>query len=88
MVTFGENNKADISYPCSWKYKVVVDASQKLDIEVDKILLQREYSCAYSHKSKNNKYKSYSIEILLFNDEERVFFFDKLKELDGVKFVL
>jgi len=88
VVTFTENNKADISYPCSWKYKVVVNASQKIDTLLAEILKQKEYSCAFSHKSKNGKYSSYGIEILVFNEEERILFFDKLKELVGVKFVL
>ncbi len=88
MVTFTDNNKAEIAYPCSWKYKVVVNATQKIDSLLAEILIQREYSCAFSHKSKNSKYKSYGIEILVFNEEERLLFFDKLKELDGVKFVL
>ncbi|OQX73644.1 MAG: hypothetical protein B6D59_05055 [Campylobacteraceae bacterium 4484_4] len=88
VITFGEHDKPEIVYPCEWEYKVIVDAEYDIGELTGELLGEREHTLKPSNTSKGGKYRSYSIRLLVHNEEERRFLFDAFKKGERVKMVL
>ena len=85
---FDDDKKADISYPSSWEYKIMIQDTSLLQKIVQNILKSRKYTSELSHKSKSGKYTSFNISLIVENEEERLMFFDDFKQHKDVSFVL
>lgn len=81
-----EGKKPQISYPCEWQYKIVVDGDLPAKEEVEKVLEGKNFTFKESHKSSEGKYESYNISLTVENEEERLKIFDALKTIS--KYVL
>lgn len=81
-----EGKKPKIDYPCEWKYKIVVDETLPAKEEVEKLLGDKKFTIAESHKSSHGKYESYNISLEVESEEERLKIFDALKSIS--KYVL
>ncbi|MBE2984012.1 DUF493 domain-containing protein [Campylobacter sp. RM9344] len=80
------NQKPTISYPVFWEYKVIFDAKDDVKKRVLDIVGNREHKLVFSKFSKDKKYASYNVNVLVFGDEERLEIFSALKH--SAKFVL
>ncbi|MCP5062992.1 MAG: DUF493 domain-containing protein [Ignavibacteriae bacterium] len=80
--------KLHLDYPCSWKYKIVLLENINVKKIVKDILLEREHSLKDSNTSKKGKYKSYSIELIVHNDDDRKELYNLLGEHTDIKMVL
>ncbi|MCD8213174.1 MAG: DUF493 domain-containing protein [Campylobacter sp.] len=78
--------KADIKYPTCWEYKVIFDVNDAIDDKILEIVGNREHKKNFSKFSKNKKYASYDISVLVFGDEERLEIFSAFKHC--AKYVL
>ena len=80
--------KLQLDYPCNWKYKLVV--LEKIDIKsvVKDIILNREHSIKESKVSKKGKYKSYTLELLVHNDDDRKGIYETLGDHKDIKMVI
>jgi putative lipoic acid-binding regulatory protein len=83
-----DDKELEIIYPCEWSYKVIIDAKEEIGIISACVLGDREHSCKKSNNSKSGKYKSYKIDILVFNDDDRHEIFREFKSHNSVKMVL
>lgn len=80
------NKKAKIDYPTHWEYKVIFDASDEAETKVKDIVKDREFKLVFSKFSKDKKYASYDLTVLVLSEEERLEIFSALKH--EAKYVL
>nr|WP_211436913.1 DUF493 family protein [Campylobacter curvus] len=80
------NGKPDIKYPIFWEYKVIFDASEDANAKISQIVKDREHKVKFSKFSKDEKYASYDVSVLVFSEEERLEIFSALKH--SAKYVL
>lgn len=80
------NKKPKIDYPTHWEYKVIFDASDEAEAKVKDIVKDREFKLVFSKFSKDKKYASYDLAVLVLSEEERLEMFSALKH--EAKYVL
>jgi len=81
-------HKLELNYPCLWKYKVVLLETTKIKNILKDIFGQREHLMKESNVSKKGKYKSYSIELIVHNEDDRKELYELLGSHDEIKMVL
>ncbi len=81
-------HKLELEYPCSWKYKIVLLESTNIKSISKDIFCQREHSIKESKVSKKGKFKSYTIELIVHNDDDRKELYKLLGEHKEIKMVL
>ena len=82
------DKKLELEYPCSWEYKLVVLESCNIKKCVKEVVLDREHTLKISKTSSKGKFKSYSLEMLVHNDDDRTELFRLLGEHIDIKMVL
>lgn len=87
MANLLENKKLKLEYPCLWQYKIVVLKDEKVEDTVISVV-NREYKLKESKNSKNGKYKSFNLELLVDSEEDRVSIFNQFKKCSDIKMVL
>ncbi len=80
--------KLKLEYPCTWCYKVIGEDKQSIQKAIKKIILEKPHTLRESNKSKNGKYVSINLELLVDNEDERLFIYNALKDHQHVKTVL
>ncbi len=82
------NAKPKLTYPLKWSYRLIIDSSANIGTILKNILNNREYNLENSKTSKNGKYKSYNITLLVYSDEDRQTLYESFKKDKNVKMVL
>lgn len=82
------DKKLELNYPCSWQYKLVVLESCNIKKCVKEIVLEREHNIKTSKTSAKGKFKSYNLELIVHNEDDRVELFRLLGEHSDIKMVL
>jgi len=80
--------KLELEYPCNWSYKVVGEEREMLENAIREVILEREHKIAHSNTSRNGKYISLNLDLLVHNEEDRQFIYEALKAHQHVKMVL
>ncbi|MAD42988.1 MAG: DUF493 domain-containing protein [Arcobacter sp.] len=80
--------KLELDYPCNWTYKLVVKEQINIKTTVKEVVLKREHSIVESKTSKKGKFKSYTLELLVHNEDDRKTLFEVLGQHDNIKMVL
>ena len=88
MVTFGADQTPEIDYPCHWNYKLVGRDKFEMKKLVARTLGNREFSVKESKKSRTGKFVSLNVDVLVFNDDERRFFYDRFRTAEEVLHIL
>ena len=83
-----ETQKLELTYPCTWCYKVVAYERAGIEIAAIEIFSERSYSLNPSNTSKGGKYISMNLELLVHNEDERTYFYETLKAHPHIKMVL
>jgi uncharacterized protein len=81
-------HKLELDYPCSWKYKIVMLETINVKIVSKDIFGEREHSLEESKVSKKGKFKSYTVELIVHNDDDRKELHRLLGEHKDIKMVL
>ncbi|QKF83412.1 DUF493 domain-containing protein [Halarcobacter ebronensis] len=81
-------HKLELTYPCSWKYKIVILETINVKYISKDIFGDRDHSVKESNVSKKGKFKSYTIELLVHNDDDRKELYKQLGEHKDIKMVL
>ena len=79
------NKEPEISYPNFWEYKIVLD-SENAQAIAQGVVGERQYKITPSKSSKEGKYKSYNLSVLVNSNEERLEIFSALRRV--CKYVL
>ena len=82
-----DNKKIEVEYPLIWKYKVIVEKEKNIK-NIISLYINKDYKLKKSKQSKNGKYNSYSLELLVQNEEERTYIYEELKRDKNIKMVL
>ncbi|CAM3822967.1 HP0495 family protein [Arcobacter cloacae] len=80
--------KLELNYPCNWEYKLVVLEHINIKMTVKEIILNREHKVKESKVSAKGKFKSYTLELLVHNEDDRKELFKQLGEHENIKMVL
>ena len=80
--------KLELDYPCEWKYKVVIKSDKNIENIIKDILLNKEYTLKPSKVSSKGNFKSYTIEMLVYNENERKEIYSMLGKHKDIKMVV
>ena len=83
-----ESKKLELTYPCQWNYKVIIESHVEISTVTTLVLGEREHTVRKANNSKNGKYKSHNVSLLVHNDDDRHEIFNQFKCHDNVKMVL
>ena len=82
-----EDKKVEIKYPCLWRYKVIIQKEKNIKNIINRYI-SKEYNLKSSKQSKTGTYKSFNLELMVQNEEERTYFYEELKKDREVKMIL
>lgn len=89
VVVKAENLKElELEYPCDWEYKLIVVQGINVSQIVKNIVDTRNFSLKNSKNSKNGKYESFTLKLLVHSDDDRKTLYETLKANKDIKFVL
>ena len=80
------DKKPEISYPTFWEYKVVFNADEDARAAIYGVVGTRQHKVEFSKFSRDKKYASYDLSVLVLNEQERLEIFSGLKHT--AKYVL
>ena len=80
------NKEPEIIYPNFWEYKIILLDSDNTEAIVQGVVGERQHKITPSKSSKEGKYKSYNLSVLVNSNEERLEIFSALKRV--CKYVL
>lgn len=81
-------HKLELDYPCNWSYKLVVLESTNIKAVVEEILIKRVHSLKESRSSSKGKFKSYNLDLIVHNDDDRKSLHEQLGNHNDIKMVL
>jgi len=82
------DKKLELDYPCNWEYKLVVLEHIDITITVKEVISNRIHKVKESKVSSKGKYKSYSLELLVHNEDDRKEIYKMLGDHSNIKMVL
>jgi putative lipoic acid-binding regulatory protein len=88
VVKVDNSQELKLDYPCLWQYKAIVASDVCIKSVTKDILHQRDHSIKPSNNSKEGKYASYTLSVLVHSDDDRKMLFECLKQVESIKFVL
>lgn len=80
--------KLNIEYPSNWTYKIIGSDVDDMIAAVEEIVGTTEYEITPSNISRNEKYYSLNVKVLVSSELIRNNIFQKLSEHRAVKFVI
>ncbi len=78
----------ELDYPCSWEYKIVIRHEQTIQEIIKEVLNEREHNIKPSKKSSGGKFKSYTLEMLVHNEDDRQELYKILMDHEHIKMVV
>ncbi|MDK2083442.1 DUF493 domain-containing protein [Aliarcobacter butzleri] len=82
------DKKLELDYPCSWEYKLVVLETTNIKQTVKEVIFEREHKVKESKASSKGKFKSYTLEMLVHNEDDRKEIFKLLGEHSDIKMII
>ena len=78
----------NVLFTCTWEYKLVVLEDIDIDFTVKEVISIREHKIKISKVSSKGKYKSYTLELLVHNEDDRKEIYKMLGDHSNIKMVL
>ena len=82
------DDKLELTYPCSWSYKLIAGEKEALQKAIHDVIDEREHALTHSKNSKGGKYISMNLDLLVHNEDDRNFIYEALKAHQNIKMVL
>ncbi len=82
------SEKLELTYPCSWSYKLIAGEKEALEKAIHDVIVEREHKLTHSKNSKGGKYISMNLDLLVHNEDDRNFIYEALKAHQNIKMVL
>jgi putative lipoic acid-binding regulatory protein len=83
-----KTQKLELTYPCSWTYKLIASEVDALKKAIHDVIDEREHKLTHSNNSKSGKYVSMNLDMLVHNEDDRNFIYEALKAHQNIKMVL
>jgi putative lipoic acid-binding regulatory protein len=80
--------KLDLPYPCRWIYKIIGDDEGALRRAAEEVVQAREHSIALSRRSAERSYCCLNVEVLVYDEEDRVTIYEALRRHPAIALVL
>lgn len=81
-------SKPDITYPCLWIFKVIGMDRDRVLQAIEEVMQQRPCEVRYSRSSVKGKYHSFSLELTLYSDDQRLSIYEALMKHPAIRIVL
>ncbi|MDD5747324.1 MAG: DUF493 domain-containing protein [Candidatus Omnitrophica bacterium] len=78
----------ELSYPCTWLYKVIGADGESVREAVAEVLTAYEYTLRFSNISSRGKYNAFNVEVRVESREQRDEIYQKLKAHPKIKVVM
>lgn len=78
----------ELDYPCNWVYKLVVLEHINIKTTVKEVVSDREHTIKESKVSSKGKYKSYALELLVHNEDDRKELYKLLGDHSNIKMIV
>ena len=85
---FSCRKKPDISYPCSWEYKVIGSDRQRLEEIIISVCTPLRPTITLSNVSSSGRYYSLNATLEVESEEMRLNIFKRLQDSKDVKMVI
>jgi len=82
------NHTLELNYPCKWIYKVVIKDEQNIKQIIKEVLDKREHNIQPSKKSSGGKFKSFTLDMLVHNEDDRQALYKLLTDHEHIKMVV
>ena len=82
------NQKANITYPTSWTYKIIATSVVDIQQAVAGVLKNKERSLTPSKTSSKGKFISMDLKLNVISEEDRTSIFHQIYAQQGIKMVL
>jgi uncharacterized protein len=80
--------KLELEYPCKWEYKLIGKEEEGIRRMAVEIAEGKAFSLNVSNKSSTGKFVSITLEILVYNDDERVYIYESLRKSKHILYIL
>lgn len=80
--------KLELNYPCYWIYKVIGYEEVEIKKAVKEVVERDEYKIKLSNVSKKGKFQSFTLEVLVHNEDDRKTLYELLSNHEKIKTVL
>jgi len=81
-------HKLELDYPCNWTYKLVIRQEENIKKIIKEVLDEREHGVKPSKTSKAGKFKSYTLDLIVENEEDRKDLYQLLGDHEHIKMVV
>ena len=82
------NETLELNYPCSWPYKLVVLEKTNIKNVVIEVISEREHTIKKSKTSSKGKFVSYTLELIVHNEDDRKALYEMLGNHDDIKMIV
>ena len=80
--------KLELDYPCNWSYKIVIRHEQDITDIIKEVLEEREHGIKPSKISSQGKFKSFNLDLVVHNEEDRKALYQILDDHEHIKMVM
>ncbi len=87
MIDLSEH-KLELNYPCNWQYKVVIRHEQDIFSIIKDVISDRHHGIKPSKTSANGKFKSFTLEMMVHNEDDRQEIYKILSDHEHIKMVV
>lgn len=81
-------HKLELDYPCSWEYKLITYSHEEALKSVKEVICEREFKLTSSKISKKGKFQSYTLEIIVHNEDDRLTIYEHFNKHESIKMIL
>ena len=82
------DNKLEMTYPSMWGYRVIGFDETELRRAISEILKDRDYTIAISNTSSSGKYVSLRVELIVYDETERMHLYAALRNHRATHLIL
>ncbi len=83
-----DSEKPTIIYPCVWDYRVIMTTKDTSTLKDLLETYQRPFKLEFKNTSKNAKFYSFNVSMIVLNEAERNEIFQKISQLEVVAHAL
>jgi len=80
--------KLELDYPCNWSYKIVIRQEQDIKLIIKEVLEERIHRIQPSKTSSKGKFKSFNLDLIVHNEEDRKALCQLLDNHEHIKMVM
>jgi len=80
--------RLQLDYPCLWTYTVIGSIHDDIRRAIADVIGDADHSLRFSHNSKTGRYLSLRLEMVVYNDAQRVGIYQSLSNQRAIKLVL